>query len=230
MQRAAYQCNVVPRISQVGSSERRYSSTEAVSCGNDVVGRIRSLGTINCPLDNRLCAVPRVKEAGVSLASRADGPCLHSQVQIRDPVLDRDASAERDDNQLIRMIKRHEALCVAGSNTVKNACVSMVGFAAGQGRWCQRTKQYFSNSRMDCAPALWTRGQFPALQVMAVLESGMLFAGQYAAAEYCSKNDNWSSSSWEIAGDSSISPLVVGREGFATYLFCQVPLARPVQR
>ena len=39
----------------------------------------------------------------------------------------------------------------------------------------------------DCAPAASTRGQFPALQVMAVGEVLSLSPGQYAAAEYCSK-------------------------------------------
>ena len=49
---------------------------------------------------------------------------------------------------------------------------------------------YFSNSRIEVASAAWTRGQFPAAQVMGVLAAISLLFVQYAAAEYCSKNDS----------------------------------------
>lgn len=73
---------------------------------------------------------------------------------------------------------------------------------------------------MDWALAVCTSGQFPASQVIAVDEPGVLLSGQYAAAEYCSKNESWFKRSCETA--ILVRPELISNIGCGEYLWTQL--------
>lgn len=117
----------------------------------------------------------------------------HLDVQITEPISDRNAASEGNNDFTIRVIDRNKARAIGQTNTVK---VSNRYFVC-------KSQMYSWNSATVIAPAPCTRGQLPALQKTTLLEEGMLLSGQYAAAAYCSKKASCARRSGDRAGHLS---------------------------
>ena len=115
----AYEVDRVPVLAQVTCSDGRHRTSERVSCGNDSVGGPLLYSCRQYAHDLRLDELPRVVETRMDGAACTSRERLLDDVQVGDPIAQRSASSERQDNQLSGMVDRYEASPIHRAYTVR---------------------------------------------------------------------------------------------------------------
>ena len=142
--------------------------------GHDAVARIAGNGSLQCRQDTRPSLKPGPPKSLMDGAAIADVGGDVVEIDVCEPVAHRLAATEGDHDLAVCRIDSYEARHICDERAASSSAMVTT----------TETRSYFWNSIDVTAVAASTTGQFPA--VHATSSPGeLLFARQYAAAEYC---------------------------------------------